>query len=201
MTPNSRAVIILEDNQDIATLMSQLLVSYGATPIICTDLADVETALDAHNVALILLDIMLPGEDGRDVARALRTRSCGVPIYFMTGIQEVDMLPEDRALADGYLQKPFTIFELRETLDAALHHATANDASASEQVHLELMAMIATERENIRRQQTLLRGFGGEIRAAEAAVVLDQLQNFTIRLDRTLARISEQLDQVVHPNP
>lgn len=201
MSPNPRAVIILEDNQDIATLMSQLLASYGTTPIICTDLSGVEAAMDAHNVVLILLDIMLPGEDGRDVARALRTRSFGVPIYFMTGIQEIDMLPEDRALADGYLQKPFTIFELRETLDAALHHVTDNDASASEQVHLELMAMIATERENIRRQQTLLRGFGGEIKAAEATVVLDQLQNFTIRLDRTLARISEQLEQVAHTRP
>lgn len=73
----------------------------------------------ANDYDVILLDIMLPGMDGRDVCRAIRDRGNAVPIMMLTALDDVDQrIAGLDAGADDYLTKPFDFGELLARLRA-----------------------------------------------------------------------------------
>jgi DNA-binding response OmpR family regulator len=196
MAKSLRTVIILEDELDIAELMSQLISSYGAAPLVCRDRDAVAAALDTHDVALALLDIMLPSVDGRSIAQFLREQNVKFPVYFMTGIKPSHIGDRYSALADGILRKPFSINELRSILDRAL--ATAGGSSMKREV-LELMAAVASEQEDIRRQQTQLIALtveGGAGKQPDSRSRADLWQEFGMSLEASLSRQAARLEEI-----
>lgn len=114
-------ILIIEDEVLLADSIAALLRSKGF---------DVETAydgddgiqyaiLDAYD--LIILDVMMPGMDGYQVARQLRSRHFSVPILMLTAKTEVeDRIAGLEAGADYYLAKPFDSRELLACVNALL---------------------------------------------------------------------------------
>lgn len=106
-------ILIVEDEPNVVNFIEQGLKEEGYVVDVATD---GELALDfarTYPYDLIILDILLPKVDGRQVARTLRTRGITTPILMLTALDDV----EDRVAgldsgADDYLIKPFAYREL-----------------------------------------------------------------------------------------
>ena len=106
-------ILVVEDEQNVAAFIEQGLTEEGYA---VDAVADGELALayaETYDYDLILLDVLLPKMDGRQVARTLRQRGVQAPILMLTALDAVD----DRVAgldsgADDYLVKPFAYQEL-----------------------------------------------------------------------------------------
>ena len=79
---------------------------------------------------IVILDIMLPDIDGREVCRLLRREGVKIPILFLTArTEEQDKVEGLRLGADDYMTKPFSVRELAARIDAILRRARINDGT------------------------------------------------------------------------
>jgi CheY-like chemotaxis protein len=198
-------VLLLEDDEDIRDLLSRLLESYGCDAALASTREEVEAFLQAGPVQLALLDIMLPGVDGRQVAADLRRRGHTFPIYYVTGMHAM-VTPEDRQVVDGVLHKPFTVSELRKLLDSTVAEGPEDEPDGEEEPcprELELMTAVATHQEALRRQEEHLReitetvvaaGSEGEAREALRGLVFQQQENLR-HIQSLLREVSQLLRQ------
>lgn len=128
-----KLVLVVDDEEFVFTIVEQL---YGEHDVKAVHAA---TGYEAGKLAerlrpdLILLDIMLPDCDGREVCRHIREedfgRRCGIlAVTGLKGDEEIEEIFE--AGMDDYLAKPFTIHALREKMDALLEIETLKTADS-----------------------------------------------------------------------
>ena len=116
-------ILIVEDEPKLAALLGDYLQAASYQTHIIGDGRDVVAAVRAAPPDLILLDLMLPGRDGLDVCRELRTFS-EVPIVMVTArIEEIDRLLGLEIGADDYICKPFSPREVVARVRAILRRA------------------------------------------------------------------------------
>lgn len=105
-------IFVVDDDEVLRGQIVSYLLSHGYTATGFPDVSSAESALKAQNCSLLLLDIMLPGEDGLSFCRRLRSRSA-VPIIFLSALGELtDRVVGLELGADDYLVKPFSSREL-----------------------------------------------------------------------------------------
>ena len=121
----SERILIVEDEPKLAALLSDYLTASGFESIILNNGADVVPWTRDHKPNLVLLDLMLPGRDGMDICRELRTFS-SVPIIMVTAkIEEIDRLIGLELGADDYICKPFSPREVVARVKAVLRRTGA----------------------------------------------------------------------------
>ncbi len=188
-------ILILEDNEDISDLLSQLIVSYGAVPTVCANEECVRDLLRKRPISLALIDIMMPGLDGRKMARIIHEHDASIPLYYMTGMPETDIGVEALSWATGLLKKPFAIPQLRAILDPIISK-NAIDTGAAKQELLEILAALATEQESVKRQQraleTIIQGLPDE----KAAELTQSIAKHGQSIEESMRRFSAQLEQI-----
>lgn len=118
-------ILIVDDDAEIRSLLSNYLQKNGYRTTVVAEGKGMLAALDKGRADLIVLDLMLPGEDGLILCRNLRARSA-IPVIMLTARGE-DM---DRILglemgADDYLPKPFNPRELLARIKSILRRAKA----------------------------------------------------------------------------
>jgi len=105
-------VLIVDDDAEIRTLLQDYLQRNGYRCIAVADGTAMLSALDQGGVDLIVLDVMLPGQDGLTLCRDLRARS-DVPVVMLTARgEDTDRIIGLEMGADDYLPKPFNPREL-----------------------------------------------------------------------------------------
>jgi two-component system phosphate regulon response regulator OmpR len=105
-------LLVVDDDTRIRTLLEQFLTSNGFRITIAGDAAEARRKLAGLDFDLIVLDIMMPGESGVDLTKALRAEK-NVPILMLTALSETDnRIAGLEAGADDYLPKPFEPREL-----------------------------------------------------------------------------------------
>lgn len=113
-------IMIVEDQPKLASLLHDYLIAAGYQAQCLSNGLDVVPAVRAAKPALILLDIMLPGRDGLEVCRDLRSFS-DVPIVLITArVEESDRLQGLDLGADDYICKPFSPREVVARVKAIL---------------------------------------------------------------------------------
>jgi two-component system response regulator BaeR len=113
-------ILIVEDEPKLAALEADYLRSQGYDTHCIADGLEVAPWVRANKPDLILLDLMLPGRDGLDVCRELRTFT-DTPIVMVTAkVEEIDRLVGLDLGADDYVCKPFSIRELVARVRAIL---------------------------------------------------------------------------------
>ncbi|SHN62060.1 DNA-binding response regulator, OmpR family, contains REC and winged-helix (wHTH) domain [Butyrivibrio hungatei DSM 14810] len=113
-------ILIVDDDNNIAELISLYLVKECFETKICNDGETAINTFDTFKPNLVLLDLMLPGIDGYQVCRELRTRS-QVPIIMLSAKGEVfDKVLGLEMGADDYMEKPFDSKELVARVKAVL---------------------------------------------------------------------------------
>jgi DNA-binding response OmpR family regulator len=119
----SQTIFLLEDDTDIAKLVRYNLENAGYTVQAFTNAGEVLPAGEQTVPALFLLDIMVPGGDGLDLCRRLRTNPAlsMVPVIFLTALaSESDRVHGLELGADDYITKPFSTRELLARVKAVL---------------------------------------------------------------------------------
>ena len=106
-----KTVLVVEDDEDVAELLTLLLESQGFTVTVAADAPDVLRMLDEGAAPeLVLLDVVLPTSNGFAILERIRrtTRLHDVPVVMVTSrISDADVARGLRAGADGYIFKPF----------------------------------------------------------------------------------------------
>jgi two-component system, OmpR family, response regulator len=108
----SETILVVDDDREIRTLLSEYLRQSGYTVATAANALEMFSLLASVSPALIILDVMMPGQDGVAACRELRTRS-SVPVIMLTALGE----PIERTIglevgADDYMGKPFLPREL-----------------------------------------------------------------------------------------
>lgn len=113
-------ILIVEDEPKLASLLSDYLRASGFTPFCLGDGTEVVPWVREHKLDLVLLDLMLPGRDGMEICKDIRTFS-RVPIIMVTArIEEIDRLLGLELGADDYICKPFSPHEVIARVKAVL---------------------------------------------------------------------------------
>lgn len=117
-TPKSDAVaaephiLIVDDDAEICFLVRQFLEPHGFRVTAASDGKSMRAALAKEPADLVILDLMLPGDDGLTLCRELRA-TARIPIIFLTALNsEADRVVGLEMGADDYLSKPFSTREL-----------------------------------------------------------------------------------------
>jgi two-component system, OmpR family, response regulator RegX3 len=127
-------VLLIEDEESISGPLAEALEREGwQTDVAATGSAGLE-AFDRKGPDLVLLDLMLPDMDGRDVCRTLRERS-SVPIIMLTarGL-ETDRVVGLELGADDYVVKPFGVAELVARMRAVLRRASERSSDIDDEI-------------------------------------------------------------------
>ena len=116
-------ILIVDDDVEIRSLLSQYLLKNGLRVTAAADGRGMWQALDAGLIDLIVLDLMLPGDDGLTLCRNLRAKS-DIPVIMLTARgEEADRIVGLEMGADDYLAKPFSARELLARIKAILRRA------------------------------------------------------------------------------
>ena len=120
MTDARQHILVVDDDAGLRELVVRYLVGNGYHATGAGDAVAMRQHLERHPVDLILLDIMLPGEDGLTIARRLREHG-GPPVIMLSARSEpVDRIVGLEVGADDYLPKPFDHRELLARVRAVL---------------------------------------------------------------------------------
>lgn len=121
MDLKQKRVLIIEDERDLAQLVKRHLEDSGLSVQTESRGDDGLRAAEASSFDLILLDLMLPGMDGLEVCRRLRSQNVQTPILMVTArTTEVEKVLGLEMGADDYIAKPFGIAELMARVRAIL---------------------------------------------------------------------------------
>jgi two-component system phosphate regulon response regulator OmpR len=121
MRAMSEKILVVDDDVRLRQLLERYLADQGFTVRAVPDAAAMDRALDREFYNLIVLDLMLPGEDGLAICRRLRGAKNDVAIIMLTAKgEDVDRIVGLELGADDYLAKPFNPRELVARIHAVL---------------------------------------------------------------------------------
>jgi two-component system phosphate regulon response regulator PhoB len=119
-------ILVVDDDIEMAGLLETYLLSEGYQVTVTDDSASTLRAMSELEPDLVLLDIVLGTEDGRDLLREIRLLS-DVPTIFLTGRGlEAERIAGLKLGADDYIVKPFSLGEVSARIETVLRRAGAN---------------------------------------------------------------------------
>ena len=123
-----KRILIVDDEQDLCEILHVNLVAEGYEAEVANS-AQEALRKDVRGFDLLVVDVMMPGMSGFDMARQIRTSGIATPIIFLTARDaEEDKLEGFEVGADDYISKPFSVRELMARVRAVLARtATANE--------------------------------------------------------------------------
>lgn len=123
MTEIEPHILVVDDARDIRDPLGQYLRRHGFRATLAADAAEARRMIDEHALHLVVLDVMMPGEDGLSLCRSLVARG-GPPVILLTAMaDETDRIVGLELGADDYLVKPFNPRELLARIRAVLRRA------------------------------------------------------------------------------
>ncbi|MCW8914989.1 MAG: response regulator [Magnetovibrio sp.] len=128
-------ILVVDDDREIRDLLARFLVKHELRVSTAADGQEMHAILGANAIDLIVLDVMMPGDDGLTLTRNLRANKSAVPIIMLTAMgEETDRIVGLEMGADDYLAKPFNPRELLARIKAVLRridtpHAQTNENS------------------------------------------------------------------------
>ena len=121
MLENAKKILMVDDDLRMRELLQRYLTEQGFSIKTVSDSKEMALSLESEPVDLLILDLMLPGEDGLAICRRLRTEGMTTPIIMLTARgDEVDRIIGLEMGADDYLPKPFNPRELLARINAVL---------------------------------------------------------------------------------
>ncbi|MBL8470578.1 MAG: response regulator [Rhodocyclaceae bacterium] len=124
-----KKILIVDDDPELRQLLSNYLVRQGYDALQAPDASNIEAMLTRHSPHLLVLDLMLPKEDGLAVCRRLRGRGEDIPIIMLTARDDtIDRIVGLEMGADDYVGKPFDPRELVARIEAVLRRRGAPPA-------------------------------------------------------------------------
>lgn len=167
---NAAHLLVVDDDNRIRTLVSRYLGAQGYRVTTAQDASDARNKLRSLAFDMIILDVMMPGENGVDFARSLR-RESQVPILMLTARAEArDRVRGLEAGVDDYLAKPFEPKELALRIASILRRAAPPTLAPANVVAQVRFGAFTFDMER------------GELRSGEAIVHLTEKERAMLQL-------------------
>ena len=126
---SEKRLLLVEDEPGLQLALSDRLTAEGYSVVTAGDGNVAVTHATGEPFDVIVLDVMLPGRDGFEVAKAIRQQGIQTPILMLTArTQVVDRVVGLKLGADDYLTKPFETIELLARIEALLRRAPSGPA-------------------------------------------------------------------------
>jgi len=120
-SPQTTLIAVVEDDPEIRSLIADLLGREGFEVAPCASGAELDRVMARQRVDLVVLDLMLPGEDGLSICRRLLSGGLDIPVVMVTAKgDDIDRILGIELGADDYLPKPFNPRELTARVRAIL---------------------------------------------------------------------------------
>jgi len=127
-------ILVIDDDRRIRDLLSRYLTEQGFRVSTAADAADARRTLDGLSFDLLIVDVMMPGENGTEFTNAIREK-LDVPVLMLTALGEVEARIRGlEAGADDYLAKPFDPRELVLRINSILKRIKVEEPPSVEQV-------------------------------------------------------------------
>ncbi|MDA3021086.1 MAG: MtrAB system response regulator MtrA [Actinomycetota bacterium] len=205
-TARSR-VLVVDDDQALSEMLGIVLRGEGFDPVFCGDGSQALTVFRATKPDVVLLDLMLPGRDGVEVCREIRSES-GVPIVMLTAKTDtVDVVVGLESGADDYIVKPFKPKELVArirarirrnedaplgtlamcdlTIDVSGHQVTREGkALALTPLEFDLLVCLARRPGQVFTREVLLKEVWGYRHAADTRLVNVHVQRLRAKIEQ-----------------
>lgn len=132
MNQGSPHILVVDDHSEIRDLLKRFLEQHGMRVSCARDGKEMKRLLDEREFDLLVLDLMMPGEDGLTLCRELRVKS-RLPIIMLTAMgEETDRIIGLEMGADDYLSKPFNPRELLARIKAVMRRTQAESLPVPE---------------------------------------------------------------------
>lgn len=186
-------VLIIEDNRDLAHIIAMHLEDLNMHVDKSYNGKDGYRLAQENDYQLILLDLMMPGMNGLDVCKKLRSRNIYTPILMLTAkTSEADRVLGLETGADDYLIKPFSIRELVARVNAVIRRSGSYNNETNKNQEVEEQLIVQGELEvNVEKRSVSLAGKPVELTATEFDLLL-----FFIRKPGLVFSRSQLLDKV-----
>jgi len=130
-------ILVVDDDRRLRELLRKYLSDNGYLVATAADAAEARSRMAGVSFDLIVLDVMMPGEDGMQLTRSLRADGNRVPVLLLTARGEVDdRIRGLEAGADDYLSKPFEPRELLLRLGSILRRAPRDEPPPARELRL-----------------------------------------------------------------
>ena len=210
---NLPTILVVEDDRETRTLIAKYLSEHGCNVITAADGREMTRLLTDHRVDLLILDVMLPGDDGFTLCRKVRAES-QLPIIILTARgEDVDRIMGLEIGADDYLPKPYNPRELLARINAVLRRQNSSVGPETDVLAFAGWKIDVRKRElrdplNARVAVTsaefdLLRVFcerAGRVLSRETLLELTQGKN-TGSFDRSIDVLVSRIRRKIEPNP
>ena len=216
MSNESFHILIVDDEHDITVPLRTYLEKYGHTISVAHDGEQMDRLLARRNVDLLVLDIMLPNEDGLSICRRLN-QDFAIPIIMLSALdEEADKVVGLEIGADDYLTKPFNPRELLARIKSVIRRTKtipANRRVATGKLKFDRWKMELSQKELIDDNEVLVRLSTREhtllvtlIEHAGITLSRDQLLNLTKgqeakAFDRSIDNQISRLRQKIEADP
>jgi two-component system OmpR family response regulator len=190
MSEAGARILLVEDDSTIQNMLADALRENGFSVGIAASGTEMDRAMSRDKVDLLLLDLLLPGEDGRAICTRLRAASSNLPIIMVTALgDDIDRIVGLEIGADDYVSKPFNTRELIARIRALLRRARASEGARTRQAPLSFAGWLLhpTERKLTNPQGALVTTTSAEF---------DLLLAFCTHAGEVLSR--EQLLELTH---
>ena len=142
---SDKRILVVEDDPDISHLLEINLMDIAFQVDVVNNGVDGLNRASNHDYQLIVLDLMLPGMDGLELCRRLRSQSVNIPVLMLTArSSELDRVLGLELGADDYLTKPFSIKELQARVKAILRRVefSAKQLAANPDEKIEVASLL-----------------------------------------------------------
>lgn len=127
-------ILVIDDDNRLRRLLRKFLIEAGYMVAIASTAAEARRQMAAFQFDLLVVDVMMPGEDGLSLTRDIRTKST-VPILMLTAMGDApDRIRGLELGVDDYMAKPFEPKELALRISSILRRAPAVESSASREL-------------------------------------------------------------------
>ncbi|MGI2067434.1 osmolarity response regulator transcription factor OmpR [Shewanella sp. MF08487] len=134
MGQETSKILVVDDDMRLRALLERYLMEQGYQVRSAANAEQMDRLLERENFHLLVLDLMLPGEDGLSICRRLRQQENRIPIVMLTAKgDEVDRIIGLELGADDYLPKPFNPRELLARIKAVMRRQTQDVPGAPAQ--------------------------------------------------------------------
>ena len=133
-------IVVVDDDARIRDLLRRYLSQQGFDVLLAEDARALQRIMQRENVDLLVLDVMLPGEDGLSICKRLRSEGVRTPIIMLTAKgEDTDRITGLEIGADDYLGKPFNPRELLARIQAVLRRRPVAESPGAPSAEQEII--------------------------------------------------------------